>query len=980
MRRPAVGHADLLRFVAAEHDPVLRRQAAALLGLPLPPASLFTDLEPDTGPPIPPPAHATLARLPLRCPVLMHAMPLPATSAPALASESATGLTAWSPAEAAEVEAMLALPDLAQAGHRPLSPRATWRGAQLPRSLALLGHQMVDFSALLRRVALARFAWPVPLRPVQQPPQRLVVLIDWSSHLRCFDEDFQGMAQALRSNSAAATVEVWFLPDGPAAAPQAAWPGMASRPWDSQTLLLLLSDMGASQAAALRDWLTRLRRWRRQAGRLVAWVPCQTREVPAAVRSLIPVLPMAPGRGGLPGEGSQQLKLLMAALAPALTVEPRLLRAMRLALLPASSPLLEVAVWQHADLAGGLPFRQWLPQRQQAWLAALQELPSALLGQVDRVLTDQHQHCPQAQRDEEAMLLGSLAFEGDDAADLTAGAAGPGAWRTRYEAARGRCERVAQHLLHLGAGPPGEGGRRPVASPHCVASKAAERLTRMPVRLRAAGLAGADLLFAATRPAQLVADGTVVVVPEGVSPHHWQTLETPPDWATPLPLALWQRGQSLWLLADDGPAAQAPAGVLLSRWVLAKPWLDIETGGGRRSVAVKRLCLPLRLQQWHGTPPADLVLRWQGGGLKVCPVLRPRGSKAWAQAAPGPTATVDGMGGADVQFAPADLGWEPRDKAAPIGSMRVTHASRLNRISSPSAVWGFDTQGAFCTMRFRGVTVAQTLRYIEPGSFQMGSPLDEPDRDDDEGPRHPVTISRGFWLADTPCTQALWQAVMGGKNPSRFKDGPNAADCPVEQVSWDGVQHFLKRLQALLPAGCEAGLPTEAEWEYAARAGSQTAYAWGDRPDAERANMDRKVGRTTPVKQYPANAWGLHDLHGNVWEWCADDRRDYRDRPEVDPSGGVGAHRAVRGGSWFSVARFLRSARRLRYRRGFRFHSLGFRVALRSPSPGGPGPVLPGGQDLETGQRPALAAGGSPGPAEPGGLAKGSTPTQKRRP
>ena len=145
--------------------------------------------------------------------------------------------------------------------------------------------------------------------------------------------------------------------------------------------------------------------------------------------------------------------------------------------------------------------------------------------------------------------------------------------------------------------------------------------------------------------------------------------------------------------------------------------------------------------------------------------------------------------------------------------------------------------------------------------------------------------------------------------------------------------------------------------------------------------MDDKQGRTTPVKQYPANAWGLHDLHGNVWEWCADAPRPYRDRPEVDPSGGArGDTRVLRGGAWHLRAALARAAYRSRVQRGLAWRFSGFRLALRSPSPGGPGPVLPGGQDLEAGQRPAPAAGGSPGPAEPGGLVKGSTPTQKRRP
>ena len=246
-----------------------------------------------------------------------------------------------------------------------------------------------------------------------------------------------------------------------------------------------------------------------------------------------------------------------------------------------------------------------------------------------------------------------------------------------------------------------------------------------------------------------------------------------------------------------------------------------------------------------------------------------------------------------------------------------------------ASTWHEDYWGLAAELRIGART--QQLRYIEPGTFQMGSPPDEPGRNGDEGPHHRVTISQGFWLADSPCTQGLWYAVMGRKKPSEFKGGPNAADCPMGGVSWDDAQRFLQRLQTLLPAVCEAVLPTEAEWEYAARAGTQTAHAWSDQPGSDNANMDGRLGCTTPVKQYPANAWVLHDMHGNVWEWCADAPRVYRDRPEVDPSGGVGGDtRVLRGGSWDYPALFARSAYRLRILRGTGWSDFGFRFALRS--------------------------------------------------
>jgi formylglycine-generating enzyme required for sulfatase activity len=145
-----------------------------------------------------------------------------------------------------------------------------------------------------------------------------------------------------------------------------------------------------------------------------------------------------------------------------------------------------------------------------------------------------------------------------------------------------------------------------------------------------------------------------------------------------------------------------------------------------------------------------------------------------------------------------------------------------------ASVWGDDRYGlwASATLRIAGQPLLQRMRWIEPGQFLMGSPETEAERDVDEGPQHPVTISQGFWLADTACTQGLWQAVMGN-NPSRFHaENQGGPDYPVERVSWNMIQGFLQKLQTAL-GGCEVTLPTEAEWEYACRAGTDTPFSFG---------------------------------------------------------------------------------------------------------------------------------------------------------
>lgn len=232
--------------------------------------------------------------------------------------------------------------------------------------------------------------------------------------------------------------------------------------------------------------------------------------------------------------------------------------------------------------------------------------------------------------------------------------------------------------------------------------------------------------------------------------------------------------------------------------------------------------------------------------------------------------------------------------------------------------------------------VVQRFRWIEPGIFLMGSPETDPERFSDEGPQHQVTLTQGFWLADTACTQALWLAVVGGKKLSHFKGDD---ELPVENVSWNDVmEKFMPRLQALLPEGVEATLPSEAQWEYACRAGTQTPFSFGEQINPKQANYDgnhpdgpriKYREKTVPVKALPANAWGLYQMHGNVQEWCFDGQRTYAEGEAVDPLGAIGdGPRVLRGGSWILYARFARSAYRNENERGNRNHNIGFRVAL----------------------------------------------------
>lgn len=191
--------------------------------------------------------------------------------------------------------------------------------------------------------------------------------------------------------------------------------------------------------------------------------------------------------------------------------------------------------------------------------------------------------------------------------------------------------------------------------------------------------------------------------------------------------------------------------------------------------------------------------------------------------------------------------------------------------------------------------------WIPPGSFVMGSPMEEEGRYDDET-QHQITVSEGFWQGKTQVTQAQWKRVTGNK-PSQFQ----GSDLPVEQVNWKDCHGFIQQLNAQGQGVFR--LPTEAEWEYACRAGTTTAYCFGDDASllGEYAWYEENSERAThPVGQKKPNGWGLYDMHGNVWEWCEDS--------VLYPAGVTGAPsgecRAVRGGSWESFPVACRSASR----------------------------------------------------------------------
>jgi len=315
---------------------------------------------------------------------------------------------------------------------------------------------------------------------------------------------------------------------------------------------------------------------------------------------------------------------------------------------------------------------------------------------------------------------------------------------------------------------------------------------------------------------------------------------------------------------------------------------------------------------------------------------------------------------------------QPRSRSTPAPAIEIARRPAFATGGHPlmdghppdwASGWGDDRQGVWVELTVGDAT--QRMRWIGPGRFLMGSPEDEQGRIGEsegrfnEGPRHEVRISWGFWLFDTPVTQALWEAVMSS-NPSRFVDPKR----PVERVSWDEAMAFIGRINAIIP-DLDLVLPTEAQWEYACRAGTNTAtyagpmeilgtrnapildaIAWyGGNSGVEFDLHEGEDSSSWPDKQYEhsragtrpdgqkkLNPWGCHDMLGNVWEWCADDMRKYTADPATDPFGSrSSARRALRGGPWNGTARSVRAAYRFAYARDDLYDVIGFRCARVRP-------------------------------------------------
>ncbi len=863
----------------------------------------------------------------------------------------------------------------------------------------------IDWQRLTHRMARHEDLLPLPRRHLQRWPANLVLAMDrLSSSLEPFVDDMDALATRLRrsigargvrvlvlSSDALATPMPWLGDPRPSSTPKPARhtkvpdrTGRASKPaawpaWAGQALLVL-SDGAASQrdterSQRLTQWLSRCAR---EGARAVLVGPA----APPAVLMQAKPLHTLSWEGAharsqrLPQEQINPLLALVALLG---SVSDALLRALA-GLLPTSGPeaALTWHAWNHPDmLASGrrCSLRSEAQARYEALIAAfpLETLQAAVTvaGLHRAGLSEADDHlaylracalAPQLREGLSGTQMTAASYVGRTLPAAIADAASP--------EARAHWVRLAAQVVAL-------------AHPQV-------RQTQAPALRRLQALAHE----AALRQSQ------AVPLYDELGPAQPPMEEDAPSDDRQTHWALVQQGRVLWavpesLVADDEPpvAANAPeapvglgSGVPLARRIGPAP-----AGSGALHVqAGQSRWLPLSATQATAMlelPKDDeqVSLLFGKAQVRLRPLVRPRWASSWSV---GPSGATFGL----------MLPWQeeisfPWPTALP---RSAEHQGQL-----PSGLYwsaGVDEYGPWVRLLF-GKDALQVFRLILPGSFQMGSSPEEidaafTDEDDrkwaqNELPRHPVTLTQAYWMADTPCTQFLWRVLMG-ENPSQAPGDSAYMTRPVDSVSWDRVMAFVAEVNEALPVTCRAVLPREAEWEFATRAGTQTAYHWGEHADDGKANWGAQNNGTTPVKRYEPNAWGLYDMQGNVWEWCEGSQREYRDQPEVDPPDGAGSDsRALRGGSWDSSAGRARSAFRLRSHRGYLWISSGFRLALRSPSPaaGGAGPaervgvVGSGADDPASGRRPAVSrAERAPREKAPSAPTPPPTPRKRKRP
>lgn len=760
---------------------------------------------------------------------------------------------------------------------------------RLRQAVAVVRAAAVDVPQLVRQISHGRVVRRLPRKQRLNWPDPLPVVADFSDRLTPYWQDWHGLQRQLRSRlrSKVQCYRLRGVPQQPLQRLRTDRPEVGTVSWPQLrpgSTLLIISDLGMTDPAhpyPRHCWQAKLDELQRYDVRTIVLSPASLRHLQPQLTNRVAYLRLSPdsclrplrrvaARNVLPLDGpsglSQPATMLLTLMSAATRVEPPLLRALR-GLLPEgrNDAGIEGEVWCHSELDTAATGCSLAPWAAPHWQEKFRQLPPQLQQRALDCLRGWHAQLPQAIHHEETLL-----------------------W---------------QHLATI---TPSDDEQEKAAAARQFFSKLANSLQARPE----------SAAFSRTRMAQLAERHIRWVLPVlGSEETYLHRLWDAVIVAAP------ERGR------NGLPAGIDPAAWLQQQTTIAPQRMQL-VQDPRHGLQLQPVGMPLpngttRLATFDVDRSTLLWAKQQNG-------QRPIYFPWYWQAAESPDSIGPSLPQALV--ARNETGAMPAYPALIVhtGQQRMQFDSFIP--PAWAAAWGQDAFGFFSD--FLVNDIRQRFRWIAPGSFLMGSPKNEVARDPDEI-LHPVTLTRGFWLADTACTRALWQVVMDN-NPSHFISDP---DLPVKSVSWLEVQQFIERLNALFP-GLRARLPSEAQWEYACRAGTQTPFSFGSSITLEQVNYDenysytdgRKVlsqGKIVPVKSLPLNPWGLYQMHGNVWEWCADWYGGYPEQAVIDPLGpNQGDGRVVRGGSWYYYERDTRSAYRNRHASGDRFYDVGFRLVL----------------------------------------------------
>lgn len=872
------------------------------------------------------------------------------------------------------LEELLGAPDATAPQWNSIVPKARLMPA-LKRSLPATRRSGLDEAQLVVSLAHAKNLRRLPRRRRKGWAERLLLVLDLSDPLQPYHTDMQQLAVDLRRWIGRSNVAVRVIHDE--RQPGGLWqewhgdletepPLRFGRGWDDCCgNILLLSELGLyaqDGGAAAQAWSAHLHALRRQGASLQIWCPLPLGQPMQSAGATMPPIPVAhwsaasrmrlqrlpsgeqhrtPGRLAL----AQQLR---TRLAFAVRVEPGLLRAMRHGMgREAEDAGLEHLVWAHADMTQHATVRAIKPARLAHYRQDFSSLPEPVRLNVLDIMSQQRL----SQRPLLAHIE-TLAWAAHASAQARASR------QAQIDMAHDVITRFAHKPWQVG-----ELSRASMANFMARFSREADEATRafcspamsrMQVALQKERHGEQEL--SEILPGLAVADMETAIGQPGKPQCFWLALDDVHGW-----LMLTQNKpepcrslhpQEVWL-----SALAIRIGNRTTRFQKANEFREIELaclpwGEERRQNA--------DFDEYFFAPPMlEGTLEFITGSerIRIEEIQRPAWALEWARDSQGLYALAPNPFGAPLRV---DYPLPAENSVQLLCQTEIIYGSES--FYSDLRTLDLDAIGLIASVRLNG-NDTQAFRYIAPGRFVMGSPPDEVGRSEAEGPQHWVEISEGFWLADTACTQGWWQAVVGD-NPSGFNQRNGGSDShPVEQVSWNAVQGFLTRLQTILPA-CYATLPTEAEWEYACRAGSTTPFSFGANISTDQVNFNgNKPYNGAPAGQYressvavnalPANDWGLYQMHGNVWEWCADTWRNYSPEVVRDPGlsqaspslpdggntpGPEEAARALRGGCWFSFAQGARSAYRNHDAPGRLYDYIGFRLALRSGHPADQGP------------------------------------------